>query len=53
MKSRARLTILPRDAFRDLQRPEWFADGLHLNHAGRQVFSEELARAAAPVVEAR
>jgi len=53
VKLRPRLTILPRDTFRDLERPEWFADGLHLNHAGRQVFSEKLARAAAPVVEAR
>jgi hypothetical protein len=53
VKGRARLTVLPEDMFRHLQRPEWFADGLHLNSTGRELFSVELAKAVAPIVEGR
>jgi hypothetical protein len=51
VKARPRLTILPADTFHHLQKPEWFADGLHLNGTGRQLFSEELAKVVAPMVE--
>lgn len=36
------ITILPVDTFEDLQRPDLFADGLHLNHVGRAAFSDRL-----------
>lgn len=49
--SRPNVTILPVDMFREFQRPEFFADGLHLNQYGRGPFSEKLARAIAPLVE--
>ncbi|SPE42791.1 conserved exported hypothetical protein [Candidatus Sulfopaludibacter sp. SbA3] len=35
---------LDRTTFRDLERPEFFFDGLHLNRAGRAIFSERLGR---------
>jgi hypothetical protein len=38
-----RVTILPPDTFTDLQRPELFFDAVHLNRAGRAMFSERLA----------
>lgn len=38
-----RVVILPRHAFDDMQRPEIFADGLHLNSKGRAEFSVGLA----------
>jgi hypothetical protein len=38
------LKLLPADTFQDLERPEVFADGLHLNHTGRPIFSERLAQ---------
>ena len=47
-ESAAHVSILPADAFTDLERPQWFADGLHLNHDGRLNFSARLA----PQVEA-
>jgi hypothetical protein len=50
--SRPNVTILPVDTFREFQRPELFADGLHLNQYGRKLFSEKLAREMAPLVEA-
>lgn len=53
VKARPRLTVLPVDLFRHLQKPEWFADGLHLNGTGRRLFSVELANAVAPIVEAK
>lgn len=37
--ARPRVTSLPRDTFEDLERPELFFDGYHLNHAGRALFS--------------
>jgi hypothetical protein len=38
-----RVAILPLHAFDDMQRPEIFADGLHLNSKGRAEFSVRLA----------
>jgi len=38
------VTVLPASAFADLEHPEFFADGLHLNRDGRLLFSERLAR---------
>jgi len=48
--SRPRLNVLPQDTFRDLQHPDLFSDGLHLNQDGRKLFSEKLARMIAPLV---
>jgi hypothetical protein len=44
-----RVTVLPGDTFRDLERPEVYADGLHLNQAGRPIFSERLAQKMAEI----
>jgi hypothetical protein len=38
-----RVEVLPPETFVDLERPELFADGLHLNRAGRAVFSKRVA----------
>ena len=38
-----RVDVLPAQTFFDLERPEMFADGLHLNHDGRPIFSTRLA----------
>ncbi len=35
--------VLPRETFMDLERPEFFADGLHLNRDGRPIFTSRLA----------
>jgi hypothetical protein len=40
---RPRVDVLPADTFVDLERPEVFADGLHLNREGRPIFSTRLA----------
>ena len=37
-----RVRILPSDTFTDLERPELFFDGLHLNRDGRAIFSKRL-----------
>jgi hypothetical protein len=37
-------TLLPEDAFRELERPELYFDHLHLNSRGRERFSAMLAR---------
>ncbi len=39
-----------RETFRDLEAPEFFFDGLHLNGAGRAIFSARLGRTVAAVV---
>lgn len=44
VRGRPGVVVLPEDTFRDLERPELFADGLHLNKAGRPLFSARLAR---------
>lgn len=38
------LTILAEDAFIELERPQLFADALHLNREGRTIFTSRLAR---------
>jgi hypothetical protein len=38
-----RVSVLPADTFTDLERPDLFADGLHLNRDGRPIFSQRLA----------
>jgi hypothetical protein len=43
-----RVRVLPQDTFRDLERPEVFADGLHMNHAGQAIFSKRLAEKVEP-----
>jgi hypothetical protein len=43
VSSNRQALVLPADTFKDLERPEVFADGLHLNQAGRPIFSERLA----------
>jgi len=48
-----RVTILPGEMFRDLEHPEVYADGLHLNHVGRPLFSERLGRKVAEILEGR
>lgn len=44
LRKRPNVTVLPPESFRDLELPELFADGLHLNHSGRPIFSAHLAR---------
>jgi lysophospholipase L1-like esterase len=53
VRGRPNVTVLPAATFRDLERPEIFADGLHLNHAGRPIFSARLAEQIAAVPEGR
>lgn len=42
-KQRPDVTALPAETFRDLERPEWFFDGYHLNRTGRKLFTARLA----------
>jgi hypothetical protein len=49
VKTNPNLVVIPPETFTDLERPEVFSDGLHLNHAGRPIFSELLARKLAEV----
>jgi len=53
VRNRERLSVLPADTFRNLQRPELFADGLHLNRQGRQLFSDALAKDLEPLLTGR
>jgi hypothetical protein len=41
--SNPHITVVPRDTFKDLEHPEVFADGLHMNHTGQEIFSKRLA----------
>ena len=41
---RPRTEVLPGGTFMDLERPEYFADGLHLNRDGRPIFTVRLAQ---------
>jgi hypothetical protein len=41
--TRPRVSAIPQGFFRDLERPEVYYDGLHLNKTGRALFSERLA----------
>jgi hypothetical protein len=43
VRSRAGVFVLPPNTFRDLEKPELFADGLHLNRDGQPLFSKRLA----------
>ena len=38
-----RVMALPADAFTDLEEPRYFFDALHMNHTGRERFSQEFA----------
>lgn len=38
------LTVLPQNTFDNLQQPQYFFDALHMNSAGRRLFSPMLAR---------
>jgi hypothetical protein len=48
--NRPRVTVLPAETFRDLETPETFADGLHLNHVGRPLFSVRIGEKVAEIV---
>lgn len=41
---RSQVSVIPADRFRELERPELFGDGLHLNSTGRALFSAKLSR---------
>jgi hypothetical protein len=47
---RPRVRALPSSTFRDLERPEFFFDGLHLNKVGRGIFSERIAAQVPPLI---
>ena len=51
--SRPRVSILPEDKFRDLEQPDLFADGLHLNTDGREIFSTRLADSVVNILGSR
>jgi hypothetical protein len=42
-QSSSNVSIVPADTFTDLEHPQWFFDGLHLNREGRLNFSGHLA----------
>jgi hypothetical protein len=43
LRKRPWVTIVDRQVFEDLERPELFADHVHLNATGRKLFSPRLA----------
>lgn len=45
-----KMTLLPSAPFVELEQPQFFFDFLHLNAAGRQAFSERLAKIVTPLV---
>jgi hypothetical protein len=47
---RPRVAALPQNTFRDLERPEVFFDGLHLNRIGRGIFSARIAEKIPPLI---
>jgi hypothetical protein len=49
-KSRPNVSALPSATFRDLERPDVFFDGLHLNKIGRGLFTEKLATQVQPLI---
>ena len=53
MEAAGRLRTLPAATFAALERPEYFFDGLHMNGAGRVLFSGTLGRAMAQLLPAR
>ena len=50
---RPRISALPEGMFRELERPEVFFDGLHLNRLGRGLFSEKVAAQIPPLTGIR
>jgi hypothetical protein len=50
---RPRVSALPSGTFRDLERPELFFDGLHLNKIGRALFTERIAAQVPPLIGIR
>ncbi|HEX6832182.1 MAG TPA: hypothetical protein VF132_01505 [Rudaea sp.] len=44
------ITMLPGDAFTLLEKPQYFFDTLHMNRAGREIFSRRFAERVAPLV---
>lgn len=51
-RPRPRIAALPQDTFRDLEKPDLFFDGLHLNRVGRGIFSARMAERIAPLIGA-
>jgi len=49
---RPNVTALPQNTFRDLERPDVFFDGLHLNRVGRGIFSARIAETMPPLIGA-
>jgi len=47
------LAVLPASTFRDLERPDFFADGLHLNRSGRPIFTTRMAEQVSAVLGRR
>jgi hypothetical protein len=47
---RPNVSVLPMGTFRDLERPEVFYDGLHLNKIGRGIFTERIAAQIPPLI---
>jgi hypothetical protein len=45
VSGRPRLTVLPSSTFRDMEKPEFYFDGLHFNRTGRGIFTARLAAA--------
>jgi hypothetical protein len=41
---------LPQNTFRDLENPDLFFDGLHLNKTGRGLFSGKIATQVSPLI---
>jgi hypothetical protein len=50
---RPNVSALPMGTFRDLERPEVFFDGLHLNKIGRGIFTERIAAQIPPLIGIR
>ena len=44
------VTLLPGDSFVQFEKPQFFFDTLHMNHAGREAFSTVFAQKIAPLV---
>jgi hypothetical protein len=47
---RPRVFALPQNTFRDLENPDLFFDGLHLNKIGRDLFSRKIASQVSPLI---
>ncbi len=51
LSARRDVLVLNENTFVDLEKPEYFFDALHLNSAGRPIFSERLGRVIAETLE--